>query len=112
VAVTLVSASCTIRKAATSTANGNERTSPLVSVWTTRPAAAACDTSSSSRASVQVGERAAGSPSCRRMSSTERSSASASLLACLIAVSELRACSGSSVFRCNATPDCMLIRDR
>ena len=36
-------------------------------------------------------ERAAGSPSCRRMSSTERSSDSASLLACLIAVSELRA---------------------
>ena len=47
----------------------------------------------------------------RSTSSTERSSPSASLLACLMAVSAVRACSGCSSMRCRATPACTLMSE-
>ena len=88
------------------------RTLPSVSARTSSPGAAACETRSLSRARVAAGERGARSPSWRRMSSTERSSLRASLLACLTVAKEVRACSGSSWLRLRATPDCTLIKDR
>ena len=69
-------------------------------------------TSASSR--VQPGRRRRAARPRRRAAaapSTERSSPSASLLACLIAVSAVRACSGCSSIRCSATPACTLISE-
>src|SRR6266511_2120850 len=83
---TLVRASWTIRKAAWSTPAGRVLGVPETSVRTFSPAAEARDTSPSRRATLGAGARGGGASSaCRSTLSTERSSPSASLLACLIA---------------------------
>ena len=92
--VNLVSASWTIRNPAASTLNGSGRTGPSVSVWDSEPGG--CRLCHQVIQPVQGrGEETAGwlvFP-CRSTLSTDRSSARASLLACLIAEKEPRACS-------------------
>ena len=79
--VTLVSASCTIRYAASPTAAGSGRAVPVTSTVTGSPAAEVRSTSASSASSPGAGARGAPSSPCRSSSSTERSSPSDSRLA-------------------------------
>ena len=66
---------------------------------------------SSSSSRPGCGVRGSASPDRRSTSRTDRSSPNASLLACLIAVSAVRACSGCSSMRWSATPACTLMSE-
>ncbi len=94
-----------------STAAGSGRTSPCSVLRTVSPACALRSTRSSRDASLPLGVRGALSPASRRTPTSDRSSTSASLLASLMAVSAVCACSGWRSTMCSATPACTLISE-
>ena len=75
----LLSASCTIRYADSSTPCGSGRGVPVTSTVTARPAASALATSSSSRSRVGWGPGSSSAPSARSTPTTRRSSRSPSV---------------------------------